>query len=953
MDQEWIVVRGAREHNLKNIDVRFPRNALVVVTGLSGSGKSTLAFDTLYAEGQRRYVESLSAYARQFLEQLEKPDVDSIEGLSPAISIEQRTAGSNPRSTVATTTEMYDYLRLLFARVGTPHCYRCGRPIHRQSAEEIVRQILTGPLGSRVQILAPLVRGRKGEYRQLLLDMRREGFVRVRVNRQVRDLSESIALDKQKKHSIEVVVDRLVLGDGIKQRLTDSVETALKTGKGTMLVVADAASSRSAGASADAKSRSSVEQLYSEQYACVRCGISMEELQPRNFSFNSPYGACELCHGLGTQMTVDPERVVPDKSRSIREGAIEPWRRGGMRIIMYYRWLLRQLARDVGFSLDVPFESLDRRIQELVVHGSQGRDDGHEFEGVIPNLQRRFRETESEFVKEEIGKYLSAQPCSKCHGARLRPESLAVKVADQSIIGVTTMTVDRAAAWFVGLSLTEQQQSVARQVLKEIVRRLAFLRNVGLGYLTLDRMSSTLSGGEAQRIRLATQIGAGLVGVLYILDEPSIGLHQRDNQRLLDTLKTLRDVGNTLVVVEHDEATIRAADYVIDLGPGAGKHGGEVVAAGSLDAILQSHASLTGGYLRGELMIPVPVQRRSADGRQALVVKRAAEHNLKSIDVKIPLGLFVCVTGVSGSGKSTLVDDVLYRALSQHFYGARERPGRHGGIVGLKHLDKVIVVDQSPIGRTPRSNPATYTDVFTDIRTLFSRLPDAKIRGYKPGRFSFNVKGGRCEACSGDGIKRIEMHFLPDVYVHCEVCKGRRFNEQTLEVKFKGASIADVLAMTVEESCVLFDSIPSIARVLRTLIDVGLGYIELGQPATTLSGGEAQRVKLATELSRRATGRTLYILDEPTSGLHFADIDKLLKVLHALVDAGNTVLVIEHNLDVIKTADYIIDLGPEGGEAGGELVATGTPEEISRIERSHTGRFLRPLLHREVTHAVS
>ncbi len=953
MDQEWIVVRGAREHNLKNIDVRFPRNALVVVTGLSGSGKSTLAFDTLYAEGQRRYVESLSAYARQFLEQLEKPDVESIEGLSPAISIEQRTAGSNPRSTIATTTEIYDYLRLLFARVGTPHCYRCGRPIHRQSAEEIVRQILTGPSGSRVQILAPLVRGRKGEYRQLLLDMRREGFVRVRVNGQVHDLGESIALDKQKKHSIEVVVDRLVLGDGIKQRLTDSVETALKTGKGTMLVVADAASSRSAGASAGAKSGASTEQLYSEQYACVRCGISMEELQPRNFSFNSPYGACELCHGLGTQMTVDPERVVPDKSRSIREGAIEPWRRGGMRIILYYRWLLRQLARDVGFSLDVPFESLDQRIQELIVHGRQGREDGHEFEGVIPNLQRRFRETESEFVKEEIGKYLSAQSCSKCRGSRLRPESLAVKVVDQSIIGVTTMTVDRAVTWFVGLSLTEQQQSVARQVLKEIVRRLEFLRNVGLGYLTLDRMSSTLSGGEAQRIRLATQIGAGLVGVLYILDEPSIGLHQRDNQRLLDTLKTLRDVGNTLVVVEHDEATIRAADYVIDLGPGAGKHGGEVVAAGSLDAILQSRASLTGGYLRGELMIPVPAQRRSAGGRQALVVKRVAEHNLKSIDVKIPLGLFVCVTGVSGSGKSTLVDDVLYRALSQHFYGARERPGRHGGIVGLKYLDKVIVVDQSPIGRTPRSNPATYTDVFTDIRTLFSRLPDAKVRGYKPGRFSFNVKGGRCEACSGDGIKRIEMHFLPDVYVHCEVCKGRRFNEQTLEVKFKGASIADVLAMTVEESCVLFDSIPSIARVLRTLIDVGLGYIELGQPATTLSGGEAQRVKLSTELSRRATGRTLYILDEPTSGLHFADIDKLLKVLHALVDAGNTVLVIEHNLDVIKTADYIIDLGPEGGEAGGELVAVGTPEEVSRVERSHTGCFLRPLLHREVAHVAS
>ncbi len=850
-------------------------------------------------------------------------------------------SSSGPRSTVATTTEIYDYLRLLFARVGTPHCHRCGRPISRQSAQEIVTQIVAGPTGARVQILAPMVSGRKGEYRQLLEDIRRDGFVRARIDGAIRDVGEPITLDKQKRHSIEVVVDRLVLGNGIRQRLTDSVETALKTGKGTVLVVSEAPSSGTAS-----------EQLYSEQYACVRCGISMEELQPRIFSFNSPYGACEACHGLGTQMTVDPALVVPDKNRSIREGAIVPWRRGGMRIILYYRWLLRELAREIGISLDTPFGSLSRRTQELILYGSKP-DDAHEFEGVIPNLERRFRETESDFVKEEIGKYLNMQPCPKCRGTRLRPESLAVTIAGRSIIEVTAMTVDEAAAWFGGLSLTEQQRSVARQVLKEIGRRLEFLRNVGLGYLTLDRMSGTLSGGEAQRIRLATQIGAGLVGVLYILDEPSIGLHQRDNRRLLDTLKALRDVGNTLVVVEHDEATIRAADYVIDLGPGAGKHGGEVVAAGPLETLLKSPSSLTAGYLRGDLAIPVPSTRRPAAGRPALVVKRAAEHNLKSIDVRIPLGLFVCVTGASGSGKSTLVDDILYRALAQHFYGARQKPGRHGGMTGLQHLDKVIVVDQSPIGRTPRSNPATYTEVFSDIRMLFSRLPEAKVRGYRPGRFSFNVKGGRCEACAGDGIKKIEMHFLPDVYVRCEVCKGRRFNDQTLEVRYKGQSIADVLAMTVEESFALFEAIPSIARVLKTLTDVGLGYIELGQPATTLSGGEAQRVKLATELSRRATGRTLYILDEPTTGLHFADIEKLLKVLHALVDAGNTVLVIEHNLDVIKTADYLIDLGPEGGEAGGELVAAGAPEEVSRIERSYTGRFLKPLLRNEAVHAAA
>ena len=941
MEHEWIVVRGAREHNLKNIDVRFPRNALVVITGLSGSGKSTLAFDTLYAEGQRRYVESLSAYARQFLEQLEKPDVEAIEGLSPAISIEQRTAGSNPRSTVATTTELYDYLRLFFARVGTPHCYRCGRPITRQSAQEIVQQILAAPSGSRVQILAPLVRGRKGEYRQLLQEMRREGFVRARINGQVRDLGEPITLDKQKRHTIEIVVDRLTLNDTVSQRLTDSVETALKTGKGAVLALTEAPSA------------APVEQLYSEEYACVRCGISMEPLQPRSFSFNSPYGACEACHGLGTRMTIDPDLVVPDKSRSIREGAVAPWRHGGMRIILYYRWLLRDLAREIGISLDTPFGQLSRRVQELILYGSRGQRDEYEFEGVIPNLERRFRETESEFVKEEIGKYLSVQPCLKCRGARLRPESLAVTVAGRSIIETTAMTVEQAATWFRDLPLTDQQRTVAQQVLKEIGRRLEFLRNVGLGYLTLDRMSSTLSGGEAQRIRLATQIGAGLVGVLYILDEPSIGLHQRDNRRLLQTLQALRDVGNTLIVVEHDEATIRAADYLIDLGPGAGKHGGEVVVAGPREALLQSRASLTAGYLRGDLAIPLPAQRRSSAGRPELVIKRAAEHNLKGIDVRIPLGLFVCVTGVSGSGKSTLVNDILYRALAQQFYRAREKPGRHGGITGLKHLDKVVVVDQSPIGRTPRSNPATYTDVFTAIRTLFSRLPEARVRGYRPGRFSFNVKGGRCEACAGDGIKRIEMHFLPDVYVRCEICKGRRFNEQTLEVRYKGRSIADVLAMTAEEAHALFEAVPAIARVLKTLIDVGLGYIEMGQPATTLSGGEAQRVKLATELSLRATGRTLYILDEPTTGLHFADIEKLLKVLHALVDAGNTVLVIEHHLDVVKTADYLIDLGPEGGEGGGELVAAGTPEAVSRVHRSYTGQFLKPLLRREAVHAVA
>ncbi len=931
MEKGYIFIKGAREHNLKNVDLRLPRNALVVITGLSGSGKSSLAFDTIYAEGQRRYVESLSAYARQFLEQLQKPDVEYIEGLSPAISIEQRTAGSNPRSTVATQTEIYDYLRLLYARIGIPHCYKCGRKISRQSSQEIVERILALPADAKILVLGPVVRGRKGEYKDIFDEVKKSGFVRVRVDNAIHSLTEEIKLDKKKKHSIEIVIDRLVVRPDIKKRLADSVESGLKVGKGTIII--------------NVQERNKTEDIiFSELYACAECGLSYEVLEPRAFSFNSPYGACSACVGLGTKVEIDPDLVVKDRDKSVREGAIEPWRKTGRGAQLYYRGLLRELSEALGFSLDVPFKDLGKDIQKKILYGCDEVIWGREYEGAIPNSERRFRETDSEFVKEEIGRYMSAQPCPSCKGKRLKQESLAVTISDKSIADVTGMSISGARGFFSKLKLSAKDMLIAHQIFKEIRQRLEFMTNVGLDYLTLDRVSGSLSGGEAQRIRLATQIGAGLVGVLYILDEPSIGLHQRDNDKLLTTLKALRDLGNTLVVVEHDEATIRSADYIVDLGPGAGKHGGEVVACGPLEDIIKSNGSLTSKYLRGELKILVPKQRRSHNGKKFLEIKGAAEHNLKDINVQIPLGLFICITGVSGSGKSTLVDEILYRALAQKLYGSKEKPGKHKGLTGIEYIDKVIVIDQSPIGRTPRSNPATYTGVFTHIRELFSRLPESRVRGYKPGRFSFNVKGGRCDACVGDGIVKIEMHFLPDVYVPCEVCKGARYNQQTLEIVYKGKSIADVLKMTVEEALDFFKNIPNIKDKLKTLFDVGLVYIELGQSATTLSGGEAQRVKLSTELARRSTGNTFYILDEPTTGLHFADIDKLLSVLHALVDTGNTVLVIEHNLDVVKTADYIIDLGPEGGDRGGEIVAEGAPEEVADIPGSYTGQYLKRCL---------
>ena len=943
-----IIIRGAAEHNLKHIALELPRNRLIVVTGLSGSGKSSLAFDTLYAEGQRRYVESLSAYARQFLERLEKPDVEAIEGLSPAIAIEQRTAGGNPRSTVATQTELYDYLRVLFARVGQPHCPTCRIPIARQSAQEIVAHLLRLPAGGHLTVLAPLVRGRKGLHAEIFREIKRQGFVRARVDGHVTDLDDPPTLSKTRAHTIEAVVDRLELGpETVTSRLTESIEMALKVGKGIVLVTTKPLVSNrlvSSKRAHEPTSRRADELIFSELYACPTCRFSMEELSPRLFSFNSPYGACATCDGLGTRLEIDPELVVPDPTRSLREGAIEPWKRGGRHMVMYYGRLLREAAAFYGVNLDAPFRTLDRAIQQALLHGSKDEIWGAPFEGVIPNLERRFRHTESDYVKEEIAKYMSVLPCPACRGARLKPESLAVRIAGRSIAEVTNDSVMEARRWLDGLVWGPREETVAKPLVKEIGARLQFLLDVGLGYLTLNRASSSLSGGEAQRIRLATQVGSGLVGVLYILDEPSIGLHQRDNEKLLNTLERLRDTGNTLMVVEHDEATIRRADYIVDLGPGAGKHGGEVVACGTLEEILASPRSLTAQFLTGQRRIPLPTTRRPSDGRAALVIKGAAEHNLKHIDVRIPLGCFVCVTGVSGSGKSTLVDDILYRALARRFHGSKAHPGRHDAITGLEHLDQVVVIDQSPIGRTPRSNPATYTGCFGPIRELFSRTPGSKLRGFAPGRFSFNVKGGRCEACQGDGIMRIEMHFLSDVYVRCEVCKGRRFNDQTLQVTYKGASIADVLAMTVDEALERFANVPAIARILATLQAVGLGYVELGQSATTLSGGEAQRIKLSRELSRRTGGRALYLLDEPTTGLHFADVERLLSVLHRLVDAGNTVVVIEHNLEVVKTGDYLIDLGPEGGEAGGRVVACGTPEAVAATDASWTGRFLQPLL---------
>jgi excinuclease ABC subunit A len=928
MASDRIVVRGAREHNLKNVDLEIPRDQLVVITGLSGSGKSSLAFDTIYAEGQRRYVESLSAYARQFLEQMEKPEVDSIEGLSPAISIEQKTTSKNPRSTVGTVTEIYDYLRVLFARVGVPHCPECGRVITAQTVQQMVDRVLALGAGTKLSLLAPVVRGRKGEYKKLFFDLGRQGFTRVRVNGALRELGEDIDLDKNKKHTIEVVVDRLVVRDTIGARLADSLETALRLADGVaQLDLADAG---------PGVPRSIT---FSERLACPECGLSLPEISPRMFSFNNPYGACPECGGIGTRDEIDPDRLVPNPERSLRGGALAAW---AGRENPYFRQTLDALAKRHKFSLDTPWAKLKKSVRDVILRGE--KDGG--FEGVVRVLERRYRETLSEDTRRDIEHFMAERPCPACGGARLRRESLAIKVAGRSIAEVVRLTVKDAATFFLTLELSERETLIARRVLKEIRERLGFLQNVGLDYLALDRAAGTLSGGEGQRIRLATQIGSGLVGVLYILDEPSIGLHQRDNRRLLDTLKRLRDLGNTVLVVEHDEETIRSADFVVDLGPGAGELGGHVVAVGTPDEILANPQSLTGRYLSGALSIPVPATRRPGPGT-VITIENPREHNLKGMAVRIPLGTFTCVTGVSGSGKSTLVNDILYRALAQMLHRADARPGAHDRIQGAQHVDKVVDIDQSPIGRTPRSNPATYTGVFTFIRTLFARTPEARMRGYQPGRFSFNVKGGRCEACQGDGLVKIEMHFLPDVYVTCDVCKGKRYNRETLDIRYKGVSIAGVLDMTVREALGFFEAVPVIKAKLGTLDDVGLDYIRLGQSATTLSGGEAQRVKLATELSRRATGRTLYILDEPTTGLHFADIQRLLDVLNQLVDQGNTVVIIEHNMDVIKTADWIIDLGPEGGDAGGRVVATGRPEAVvEQANHSYTGQFLRNVLGR-------
>jgi len=923
--EDFIVIRKAREHNLKGIDLKLPRNKFIVVTGLSGSGKSSLAFDTIYAEGQRRYVESLSSYARQFLEQLQKPDVEYIEGLSPAIAIEQRTAGGSPRSTVATHTEIYVSLRLLFARVGRASCYKCGSPINRQSSQEIVDKIMELPQNKAIIILAPVIRGKKGEYKDISSQMQKAGFVRLRVDNELVELPAKVKLDKYKIHSIEAVVDRLVIKPGIKSRLVDSVETGLKFGKGLIIVNIP-----------DEKK----DLAFSEEYACTSCGLSIPEIEPRLFSFNSPFGACPECNGLGIKLEFDPGLVIPDRSKSINEGAIAVWKRGGRGYMLYYRWLLRELASQVGFDLDTPFNKLGKEIQQIVLYGTDEYIAGKRFEGVIPHLERLFRETESEYLKTEIHKFMSTQDCPECGGTRLKKESLAVKINGKNINEVTRMSLIQARDFFRNLPLSDKEKMIARQVLKEVIARLGFCIDVGLDYLTLDRKSSTLSGGESQRVRLATQVGSGLVGVLYILDEPSIGLHPRDTAKLILTLKALRDLGNTLILVEHDESVIRAADYVVDLGPGAGRHGGEVIFAGTKEALLEDRRSLTARYMNGEMKVALPAARRKWKDNKALEIKGACEHNLKNIDVRFPLGVFNCVTGVSGSGKSTLISDILYKELMRQLYQSREKPGAFKKISGLEHIDKVIMVDQEPIGRTPRSNPVTYTGVFSLIRDLFSRLPEARARGFKPGRFSFNVKGGRCEACAGDGIKKIEMHFLPDVYVKCDVCKGRRFNEATLEVKYKGKSIADILEMTVEDALSVFDNIPRIKNTLLTLFEVGLGYIQLGQSATTLSGGEAQRIKLAAELSHRSTGKTLYILDEPTTGLHFADVAKLLDVLQKLVDRGNTVIVIEHNLEVIKSADHIIDLGPEGGDRGGYLVAGGSPEEVCGVKNSYTGESL-------------
>ena len=982
--EKTITIRGARVHNLKDIDVELPRDKLVVITGLSGSGKSSLAFDTLYAEGQRRYVESLSAYARQFLGEMQKPDVDQIDGLSPAISIDQKGASRNPRSTVGTVTEIYDYLRLLYARAGVPHCPRCGREVHQQTVGQIVEAIEEMAEGSRIMLLAPLIKDRKGEHRKVFDDVRKLGYVRVRVNGEVRDVDEEIELDRYKMHTIEAVVDRLIVrhgnGDGNNEdsphtsgmdrtRLADSVETAIKLGGGVMKVsdVTDGEHPR--------------DQLFSEHFACVHCGISLPEIEPRSFSFNSPHGACPACTGLGTELEVDSDLVIPDRSKALNQGAVEPWTRERAGD-SYYRQLLEAAAAQQGISMEVPVRELPpAQVNYILFGGRRGeqvtlqyktaqgleRTYNTHFEGVIPNLQRRYREATSDYAKEEIERYMAQRACPVCKGRRLKPEALAVTIAGKPIDEVTRMSVTEMLRWIKDLQddapgesdsqeqsdsdslvpddlhLTKRQRMIARQILKELHDRISFMANVGLDYLTIDRRAATLSGGEAQRIRLATQIGSRLMGVLYILDEPSIGLHPRDNGRLIHTLLGMRDLGNTVIVVEHDEETMRSADWILDLGPGAGELGGEIVCSAPVEEFLSCETSLTAQYLRGQKRIPIPAERRPGDGN-FLTVTGAAENNLKELTVRFPLRKLIAVTGVSGSGKSSLVVEVLHKRLNQHFYRAKAKPGKHDIMMGLEYIDKVVNIDQSPIGRTPRSNPATYTNVFTDIRQLFARLPESKARGYKPGRFSFNVKGGRCEACRGDGIIKIEMQFLPDVYVPCEVCHGRRYNREALEIRYKGRDIADVLDMTVDEALHFFSNVPRIRNKLQTLSDVGLGYIRLGQPATTLSGGEAQRIKLSKELSRRATGRTFYILDEPTTGLHFADIEKLLQVLHRLVDQGNTVVVIEHNLDVIKAADWLIDLGPEGGGKGGYLIAEGTPEEVSKVGKSYTGHYLRKAL---------
>jgi excinuclease ABC subunit A len=930
---DHIEVRGAREHNLKNLDVRIPRDKLVVITGVSGSGKSSLAFDTIYAEGQRRYVESLSAYARQFLEQMSKPDVDAIEGLSPAIAIEQKTTSKNPRSTVGTVTEIYDYLRLLYARIGVPACPECGKPVSSQSAQQIIDRLMTKPEGTKVVLLAPIVRGRKGEYKKELADLARDGYTRVRIDGEMQELTGSIKLDKKRNHNIDVVVDRLVLKGTARQRIADSVELSLRVGEGLVRIhYPDGAA----------------EELLSEKLACIDCGVSLPELEPRTFSFNSPHGACPGCGGLGEIARFDPSLVIPDESLSLRDGAIAPWATK----MTWFGPVLEGLAKHYGISPATPWKDLPKSFREVVLNGSgeeeirivfKGADSQYKykkpFEGVMPNLARRLSETDAESVREGLSEYQRMRPCEQCAGARLRKEARVVRIGGLAIHELTHLSVKECTRFFEELALASRDAEIAGRVLKEIRDRLGFLSAVGLDYLTLDRAAATLSGGEGQRIRLATQIGSSLVGVLYILDEPSIGLHQRDNGRLLDTLKRLRDLGNTVLVVEHDEETIVAADWVIDMGPGAGRHGGAVIAAGTPEDIRRDPKSLTGKFLSGVRAIQTPSERRSP-ANESIWIRGASGNNLRKIDVRFPLGVLTCVTGVSGSGKSTLVNDTLYKALAHEMHGAKDEPALHREIEGLEAIDKVIDIDQSPIGRTPRSNPATYTGLFADIRDLFANLPDAKIRGYGPGRFSFNVKGGRCEACEGDGIIRIEMHFLPDIFVTCEVCAGKRYNRETLEVQYKGKSIADVLAMTVSEALEFLGAIPTAQRKLQTLHDVGLGYIQLGQQATTLSGGEAQRVKLAKELSRRSTGRTLYVLDEPTTGLHFDDVEKLLEVLHRLVDQGNTVIVIEHNLEVIKTADWVIDLGPEGGSGGGRIIAEGSPEEVAAVSESHTGQYL-------------